>query len=127
MKKAFCISLSVLIFIVSCGFTLAVSYCPMNEEIEVSLTHTKACCCEDENGDECCMDAQIKLDKIKDNYLPADNYKAPDAKKLGNAIILSHSVSPCFTSPKSENLFSDDKAPPGVIVPRSILFSVFII
>ncbi len=127
MKKTLCISLSVLIFIVSCGLTMAVSYCPMNEELEIALIQTEPCCCEEEDGDECCMEAQIKLDKLKDNYIPSDNSLAPDAKSITMPVIITSALVPAFTSLKSNTLFSDAKAPPGATVPRSILYRVFII
>jgi hypothetical protein len=126
MKKAFTIFLTFIVFLFSCGFSLAVSYCPMSEEWNFSLVEKKSCCCEDDMG--CCSETQIQIEKITDNYFPSDFSKIPAGKILDlntvPLILQQETIAPQFIS--LAHHYTND--PPGKsVIPLSILLRVIII
>lgn len=126
MKQALSIFLSLSIFIFSCGFTLAVTYCPMSEEFSVSLDDEKSCCCKDEAETDCCEGTQINLGKITDNYLPEGASKLP-AKNITPTFTVTEQTA-IFSTALCDNISSTPaKAPPGKPVSRNVLFRVLII
>ena len=126
MKRSFLISLTIIVFLFTGGFSFAVSFCPMSEEWSFAFFSDKACSCDGEEEEDCCDQTVIKLNKIQDNFVPSLHVKVPTIKAITFDIIFSEINYISFVKENKVVCFAPDDPPP-ISTPTYIFNRVLII